>query len=713
MSDPFDRFKGRVTAAQMPVEAQILRQMPSQAIGFSPNPAPQLNRLDLKSAMASSEGSQYMQYAEIMRICDLPLMFDMDDAEVEAYSGMNLLNEAYRDGFRFFPVQASAGMTYDRFRGLMGPIGVGFGKTLISLLIANKAFVTGVEKSILFVPSNVLIQLTQADIKWARSRIPFSVPMHIVAGKSRQHRQALAKSGKKGCYVLTYSLLSTQDAEELLYSIQPGLILADECQNLRHRDAARTQRFLRFCADHNPEQVYLSGTITNKSIMDYHHLIRGALDENCPLPISPSLANEWAAVIDATADAEAETAQAGALKPLVLWAQRNFPKEPIRENVSGFRRSFRLRLNHAPGVVSSGDAAIGTTLTIANRPVERPEDFAGWKELADFIDKIEELWETPNGDPIEWAIHKWKWLYELCAGFYNQLTWPAVETYARRKNMTEQEADIILARAAIQHNAAKEFSAALRKWLENEGRRGLDTPLLVEANIARSGATDVGEELYRLWKTKKDLDFPGRPDRDSTAVRVCEYKIRAAVQWAEEIEDRGGIIWVYHQEIGRWVYEALTAAGINALHCPAGDTSNRAILDPANGQKKIVASLEAHGTGKNLQHFQEQFYLQWPRPAQDAEQSLGRTHRSGQMADELIVRTCHTLLHDDLNFAACLNDSLYIHQSTGNRQKLIYAQYDPLPRIFPSAVLFERGLQVNRLSTEQERMMLEKFGKEV
>ena len=102
--------------------------------------------------------------------------------------------------------------------------------------------------------------------------------------------------------------------------------------------------------------------------------------------------------------------------------------------------------------------------------------------------------------------------------------------------------------------------------------------------------------------------------------------------------------------------------------------------------------------------------MQWPRPAVDAEQILGRTHRNGQMADELIVHTNITSLFDQLNFAACLNDSLYIHQTTGNRQKLIYCNYDPLPKIFPASVLRERGLDPTLLSRKQQAELNERFG---
>jgi hypothetical protein len=118
-----------------------------------------------------------------------------------------------------------------------------------------------------------------------------------------------------------------------------------------------------------------------------------------------------------------------------------------------------------------------------------------------------------------------------------------------------------------------------------------------------------------------------------------------------------------------------------------------------------------HGTGKNLQHYDEQFFLQFPRQADTLEQVLGRTHRNGQQADEMLPVTCHTTDFDHQNLWACLIDSLYIHQTTGSRQKAIYASYDPMPRRFPTDFLRERGFtDVAQLDREAKARLAEKFG---
>lgn len=239
------------------------------------------------------------------------------------------------------------------------------------------------------------------------------------------------------------------------------------------------------------------------------------------------------------------------------------------------------------------------------------------------------------------------------------------------------------------------------------------------SDMTRNGKQNVSAELYAAWKDMKALEFEKMPERDSEAVRVDDFKIKHALEWEKErrahkdTKGKGAIIWCYNQEIVQWAGEVFEEAGFDPLVCDAGEKSNAALdwdRNPQNAERTVIASYSAHGEGKNLQHFQYEFFIQWPRPAHIAEQVLGRLHRTGQEADEIVACTCHTTMFDHLNFAACLNDALYIQQTTGNAQRIIYAGYDPLPTIFPPQVLRERGLQAKMLSLEQQQVMQELFG---
>jgi len=682
------------------------------------------------------QGRDTADSLEIQRICALPIIDQPDGAAIEAFCEQEVQARYFEEGFRLFPQQVGAVLAWDLYDGLFAPIGVGWGKTLITLMIAERAYRAGMQRSVLIVPSQVYEQLTKTDMPWARKRVGLSVPFHLLGGRSLDERRRIAGSGKMGCYVLTYSLLSTTDAEALLGGdrqnppankpaidgIRPGLVILDEAHQVKSAKAARTQRLRRYLSQAQPRLVALSGTITTKSIMDYYHLIAPALRGLCPLPMSESLATNWSYVLDPEKPGVdmhgGNASKTGPLAPLVVWARQNFPTTDIPGGVAGFRKAYRLRLTSTPGVVATGDAEIGVSLTICNQPVPDFKRDPGWPSLDELMRQIEELWLTPSGDEIEFGFHKWRYLYELTAGFYYKLRWPAIGELTRR-GLSPQEAQAYLDQALEHHAARQEFARALRKWIEVAGRPGLDTPLLITSNMAAHADRDVSAQLHQLWRNMKELEFDGMPERVSEPVRVSDYKIQHAVRWATELLKhtkgrQGGLIWVHHDEPGRWLAEELKAAGLPTLWCPSESVrkgSNAAILDPDTARQIVVASMGGHGTGKNLQHFEFQFFVQFPRQADLLEQVLGRTHRNGQQADDLEPVVCNTTEFDYQNQWACLIDALYIHQTTGARQKAIYASYSPLPKRYPIDFLRERGFtDVAQLDAEARQRLEEKFG---
>ena len=400
-------------------------------------------------------------------------------------------------------------------------------------------------------------------------------------------RTKLCASGYKGLYIMPYSMLSVKDTSENLLNISPQLIIADEVHRLANPEAARTRRVMRLMEElqgkgQPPEMVALSGTITNKSIMDYWHLIKYCLKANNPLPNAKNLAKEWALLIDADAgkdnDGSRETnnAVSGPILPIVTWAERYFPdhKGGYPKNVYGFRAAFKKRMDSAPGVVdASEDGDIGTSLLICNKPIEGFKQHKDWPKLQELIDGIEMKWQTPNGDEIDHALHKWKWLNELSCGFYNELTWPTAEVLAQRKRIAPAQATDFLMRSQIQHEAQQEYHKELRDWIAGHARDGLDTPFLIGKDMALNGSYNVGKSLHTLWKDARDLRFDHMIERDKRGVRVCDYKVRAAVNWAKQIREEngkaGGVIWYLNREVGRWVYEELYARQGCSISCTA------------------------------------------------------------------------------------------------------------------------------------------------
>ena len=69
----------------------------------------------------------------------------------------------------------------------------------------------------------------------------------------------------------------------------------------------------------------------------------------------------------------------------------------------------------------------------------------------------------------------------------------------------------------------------------------------------------------------------------------------------------------------------------------------------------------------------------------------------------------NTFEFDHLLFAGTLNDALYIQQTLGSNQKLIYADYDWRPKIFPTMVLNQRGMAGKTLDSKSQKILEEKF----
>jgi hypothetical protein len=89
---------------------------------------------------------------------------------------------------------------------------------------------------------------------------------------------------------------------------------------------------------------------------------------------------------------------------------------------------------------------------------------------------------------------------------------------------------------------------------------------------------------------------------------------------------------------------------------------------------------------------------------------LGRVHRKGQKADEIVVHTNLTTDFDHMLMSACLIDALYVHQTGGGQQKAIVAGWNPLPQLFPGSIMEERGLDPMG-GAAMEKAMREHFGK--
>lgn len=654
------------------------------------------------------------------RILALPIDTGLTPEEVEEWSRVCVKPEWFARGFRLRDKQAWALLALLEVGGLFGPIAVGGGKTLICVKGAADLYrYRGVERILHFMPAKNFNTFVKRDLPMLHDHLYLhGLPVHLLGRRSAKDRLAIAESGLKGCYVMPYSMLSRENAEDVVRAIAPGAVFFDEAHAVKKlQGSARARRIFDYIGTRNVQGdrvivVALSGTMSSKSMMDCHHIMVACLGQSCPVPLTQSGAIDWASVIDANATPSPQMCEK--LVRLLAWArtavERGEPDAPAElvedptTDLNGYLRSFRTayqyRLHSAPGVVATDDDdEFGGSIIVANKDAETDTD--EFRRLKELDDKVVLEWETPSGDEIDHAIHTFKWRRELAAGFYYDLTWPTADAVARKRECPEPQAEEWIKRSQEALAELNFYRKELRTWLQHYACYRMDTPMLVGKEIAANGPKNVGERLHHFWLRKEEAKFPELVDRVRRPVRVCDYKIRLAAEWAERMGH--GLIWYQHQEVGRWLMEAIP----DAVYCPAGPAADERIMTSRG--RVVVASIKSHGEGKNLQEgssaHSNNLLVEVPREAYLMHQLMGRTHRPGQEEDELVYWTCNTVEFDDLLFSAMLNDSLFLHQ-TDQKQKPILSVYEPQPRIFPPRVLHERGFCDIRVLTERQQQTL-------
>jgi hypothetical protein len=481
-------------------------------------------------------------------------------------------------------VQAIALAEIAELHGAFCPVGVGMGKSLVSLLAP---VVLDAKRPLLLVPAALRDQTLS----------------HVVP-KMRKHWRLSSALQVRG-----YSEISLEKNKDLLDELSPDLIIFDECHYLKNKSAGRTKRVLRFLREH-PDVwcAALSGTIASRSLKDWSHISQWTLRDGSPVPSKWQELSEWAEALDADVPEE-QRFLPGALK--------KFCKKDESP-----RAGFRRRLVETPGVIATKENDLGCSLVIQARNPAVP------LVVQAALEKLRTSWETPNGDPLTNAIDLWRHAREIALGFWYAWTEAPPQDWMKARRVWKR-----YVRETLKHN-----------------RRGLDTELQVWNESSRGPHIE-----WSNWSVLKDSFKPISKPR-----WISDFAIQDCVKWFEE---DAGIVWVEHVAFGERLSQFT-----NFRYFGAGD--NDIVTTP---ETKIIASIQAHCEGKNLQRWFRNLIVSPPARGQTWEQVLGRTHREGQQADEV---SCDVFLHaQELRdgFEHARSDARYLEETYGHRQKLNFA----------------------------------------
>lgn len=495
------------------------------------------------------------------------------------------------------PVQAWALTEARKTGGVLGPIKVGGGKSLLDILTP---MVVGSKIAVLLLPPNLKHQMLAVD--WEYYGQHWRLPN--LAG-SRFYTP-----GAPTLHVIAFTELSGAKSSDLLQKISPDTIIADEAHNLKNRKAARTKRFLRhFKAAPGTKFFCWSGTLTTKSIRDYAHLAQFSLKDGSPLPLHYSAVEEWAAHLDPVEF----RAPIGALV--------KFGTSPDA------REGFARRLRVTPGVITSGDTATcSASLICQERKVDVPE------EITKRLKQLDADWERPDGgEAFTDALSVIRCANELSSGFFYRWIWPRGESKAvidrwlevRRnwhKELRERlkhaavhmDSPLLCAKAAIRwHNG---YTHIERDENGNETKRWQVPP-----KTKNSPLPVWDSEFWPEWVEVRDTAKP-----ETEAVWVDDFLAQDAVEWSKK---GPGLIWYDFRAFA----DRIRALDGGLVYCGPGKHGDERVA-ALRGDERAVISARSHGTGKNLQMFSSSLVA---NPAGNLEQLLGRLHRQGQIADEV------------------------------------------------------------------------------
>lgn len=322
---------------------------------------------------------------ELRRVLALPRRPQEHDAELAAELTKLLRRPGGAQTLR--PIQAQALYEIYANRGLLGPIGVGEGKTLITLLAP---LVLRLVAPVLLMPAKLIEKTRREMVELNRH---WKIPNHI--------------------RMYSYEILGRADHVHLLrrHPLTDGII-ADECHKLRNPKAAVTRRVKRHLDEHPVPFVGLSGSICKRSIRDYEHLARWALKDASPLPRHYGELEDWADALD---EHDRERPEPGALVLLSDGAS----------DLQAVRAGFRRRLVETPGVIASVRNRISASLLI--RGVRYPQG----KAITEAFRTMREAWELPDGTELVSGMEVWRHARELALGFWARWDPPAPEFWSK------------------------------------------------------------------------------------------------------------------------------------------------------------------------------------------------------------------------------------------------------------------------------------------
>lgn len=489
--------------------------------------------------------------------------------------------------------------------------------TDLSALLAN---VFQSKRTLILVPA-ALRQKTMDDFSVLRSHWVF--PACFLADEA-----STVSPGDPVIRILSYESLSTVGYATFIEEFDPELIIADEAHALQSMKSGRARRVFRFIKAKRKRKgkihyVPMTGTGWSKSLKQIYHQFDASHEEWSPIPRDYMSIEQWSMCIDRGVKEDLRYGP-GALLRLC-------PSEP-NADLDTVRRAIRDRILCTPGVVSSKEVSCGLPLILQRRDITVPP------EVRTAMKGLREDNVLPSGDSVPAGVTFWNHAREIANGFAYYYDPAPPDPWRKAKSAWDS-----FVRNAITASHGK-----------------LDTPLQVWNYVEDKVNAGQGSAYpeFVAWKAIRESFVPV-----TKPFWISDYLVRDAEDWALKT---GGIVWVQHSTAHLDDNDDDSVGGrfTKIPYFGGGDERIKTYKGPC------AASVRAHGTGKNLQQWDEALLMGFTSSGKTIEQLLARHHREGQKSD--IVKF-HFYAHSKENLNAvetCLLDAEYIEATSGAEQRI-------------------------------------------
>lgn len=610
-------------------------------------------RLGLSPVAVAGQGTPRSKFrrpvvqpsADLDRICALPVR-EVDISKPPEFPFLERLKKPAGDckcaamgrpcAREALPLQAWSLLEAYLYQRLAGAIGVGHGKELLCLLLP--LVLQGIETAILLIPSDMREAFAY---DWEYYSQHWILPNLVGAGGNWN-------PGVPRLKVLTYGEIQQPRRPVELKRWKPDVVIANEAHNLAGVTGVRWTRLLECMQEFlGCKFIPVTGTMMKDGVEDYAHLLGLSHGEQSPVPLDPDTVEEWGLALDLPKPGGKVPALMGALSKLCR------PGETVHQ-------AFRRRVwAQTPGILATSEGSLATPLVIDERvPPAIPENLAqALKETRstghrpDEVELIEgDLLE--DGEEFDAEAAKQRCLLELSSGFFYRWIFPRGE-----------------APEVIEHwrSVRRAMNSEIAEVLQNP-RPYFDSPKLVvdAAERALAGLEGTPEapvwrsRFWELWKRTRDT-----VEHETEAVWLSDFLARDAVEWART---KPGIVWYSTTAFGDKLQEL---SGLRRYD----DASQVGALLRETGKESILCSFKSCGTGKNLQAFHRNLFAEVPPDKGLCEQHLGRTHRRGQQAPEVLFWLYRHTPEVRAQYARAYRLACRVEADTLNKQRLCYAAW--------------------------------------